>query len=114
MDGPGTAASDVCVREANCRSESARNPYAVPHAVVVILRYADGMNALRGRVRHGHVETETALPEGAEVVVLLPEQGEPFDLDDASNDELVERMKEADRGRIVPAEVVLDRLRAKR
>ena len=30
--------------------------------------YPEGMNAIRGRVRGGHVETDAALPEGAEVV----------------------------------------------
>lgn len=60
------------------------------------------------------MELEGALPEGAEVLVLLPDDSEHFDLDDASSAELEERMSGADRGQVVPARVVFDRLRAKR
>lgn len=69
------------------------------------------MNAVRGRVRGGHVEIDAALPEGAEVVVLTRGDEEPFELDDAELDELERRIVEADRGEVEPAEAVLGKLR---
>jgi hypothetical protein len=69
------------------------------------------MNAVRGRVRGGHIETDAALPEGTEVVVLTGGEEEPFDLDDAQLVELEARMAEADEGEIEPAEAVLGKLR---
>ena len=72
------------------------------------------MNAMRGRVRGGHIETDAALPEGAEVVVLTAGDEEPFDLDDAQLAELEARMAEADRGQVEPAAAVLKRLRRTR
>jgi hypothetical protein len=71
------------------------------------------MNAMRGRVRGGHVEIEGALPEGAEVVVLA-ESEELFDLDDGQLTELENRMADADRGEVEPARGVLDKLRRPR
>jgi hypothetical protein len=68
------------------------------------------MNAVRGRVRGGHIEIETKLPEGAEVVVLAASD-ELFDLDDAHLAELESRAAEADRGEVDPADTVLGRLR---
>lgn len=73
--------------------------------------YPDGMNAVRGRVRGGHIETDAALPEGAEVVVLTVGVEEPFDLDDDQLAELETRMAEADRGEIDPADAMLAKLR---
>ncbi|MBX3188600.1 MAG: hypothetical protein KF819_16405 [Labilithrix sp.] len=72
------------------------------------------MNAVRGRVRGGYIETEAALPEGAEVVVLTRGDEEPFELDDAQLDELERRIVEADRGEVEPGEVVLGKLRRAR
>lgn len=72
------------------------------------------MNAVRGRVRGGHVETDGSLPEGAEVVVLTVGGEEPFDLDDDQLAELETRMAEADRGEVDPADAVLARLRRAR
>ena len=69
---------------------------------------------MRGRVRGGHVETDVALPEGVEVVVLTAGDEEPFDLDDAQLAELEARMAEADRGQVEPAAAVLERLRRAR
>ncbi len=69
------------------------------------------MNAVRGRVRGSRIETEAALPEGAEVVVLTPGGEEPFDLDDAHLSELETRIAEADRGEVERAPAVLERLR---
>ena len=50
------------------------------------------MNAVRGRVRGGHIEIDAALPEGAEVVVFTAGGEEPFDLDDLHLSELETRM----------------------
>lgn len=72
------------------------------------------MNAMRGRVRGGHIETEAELPEGAEVVVLTVSQEEPFELDDAQLVELEARMAEADGGDVEPAAAALGRLRRSR
>ncbi len=69
------------------------------------------MNAVRGRVRGGHIELDNALPEGAEVVVLTADSEEPFDLDEAQLSELEARMAAADRGEVEPAAAVLERLR---
>ncbi|MCL2726540.1 MAG: hypothetical protein FWD69_19140 [Polyangiaceae bacterium] len=69
------------------------------------------MNAVRGRVHRGHIEVDTSLPEGAEVVVLTRGDQEPFELDDAQLDELERRIAEADRGEVEPAEAVFAKLR---
>jgi hypothetical protein len=72
------------------------------------------MNAVRGRVRGGHVEIDASLPEGAEVVVLALGVEDPFELEDAQLSELETRMAEADQGAVEPADVVLARLRHQR
>ena len=72
------------------------------------------MNAVRGRVRGGHIETEVALPEGAEVVVLTSSDEQPFDLDDERLAELETRVAAADRGEVEPAADLIHRLRAAR
>ena len=69
------------------------------------------MNAVRGRVRGGRIETDTALPEGAEVVILTRGDEEPFELDGTQLDELERRIADADRGEVEPAEDLLRRLR---
>jgi hypothetical protein len=71
------------------------------------------MNVVRGRVRDGHVELDSALPDGAEVVVVLGE-AEPFDLTENDVAELAERMAAADRGEVEPAQAVFARLLAAR
>jgi hypothetical protein len=68
------------------------------------------MNAVRGRVRGGRIELESALPEGAEVVVLATGHEESFDLDDGQLVELEARMADADRGDVEPAGAVFERL----
>jgi hypothetical protein len=72
------------------------------------------MNAVRGRVREGHVDLDGPLPDGAEVVVLVLDGGEPFDLDDSDLNELEARAAEADRGELEPAEALFERLRSAR
>lgn len=76
--------------------------------------YPVDMDAVRGRVCGGHVETDATLPEGAEVVVLTVGGQEPFDLDHAQLSELESRMAEADRGEVEPADAVLARFRHER
>jgi hypothetical protein len=82
-----------------------------PPGSLALACYLVGMNAVRGRVRGGHIETDAKLPEGAEVVVLTVGGEEPFDLDDAQLSELESRMADADRGEVEPADAVLARLR---
>ncbi len=81
------------------------------HGVPVPACYLVRMNGGRGRVCGGHIELDTALPEGAEVVVLTADSQEPFDLDEAQLSELEARMAAADRGEVEPAAAVLERLR---
>ena len=76
--------------------------------------YPSVMNAVRGRVRGGHIETEASLPEGAEVVVLTVDNDDAFELDEDQIAELERRMAEADRGELVPADAVFGRLRRAR
>jgi hypothetical protein len=71
------------------------------------------MNVVRGRVRDGRVELESALPDGAEVVVVLGETA-PFDLAENDIAELTERIAAADRGEVEPAQAVFARLLAAR
>ena len=70
------------------------------------------MNAVRGRVRGGHIELDGALPEGAEVVVLHGGDEDAFELDDARMAKLETRMAAAEQGDVEPAVAVLARLRA--
>jgi hypothetical protein len=72
------------------------------------------MNTVRGRVRKGHVELDDPLPDGTEVVVLVVDGSERFDLDDSDAAELEARLAEADRGDLEPAEALFARLRPAR
>ncbi len=67
------------------------------------------MNVVRGRVRDGHVELDSVLPDGAEVVVVLGET-EAFDLAEDDVAELRDRMAAADRGEVESARAVFARL----
>jgi len=51
------------------------------------------------------------LPEGSVVTVLLREADEAFELDEASEKELLASIAEADRGELIPAADVLRSLR---
>ncbi|HEY8089029.1 MAG TPA: hypothetical protein VIF09_14315, partial [Polyangiaceae bacterium] len=75
--------------------------------------YASTMNAVRGRVRGGHVEVDTVLPDGAEVVVFVPGVEPPFELSEEDSTELQDRLRELDRGGGTAAEEVFERLRPK-
>jgi hypothetical protein len=68
------------------------------------------MNAVRGRVRGGHVELDGELPEGSEVVVLPVAAGDAFDLSDEDAAELEARANAADKGQVESADAVLARL----
>ena len=72
------------------------------------------MHAVGGRVRGGRIETDAALPEGPEVVVLTRGDAEPFELENVQFDELERRIADADRGELEPGEDVLRRLRRSR
>lgn len=61
-----------------------------------------------------HVEVEVELPEGSEIVVIVPSREEPFELDDANLAELETRMAEAEQGDVLPAQALFDRLQSKR
>jgi len=71
------------------------------------------MRITPGRVVSGQIVIEgEPLPDGALVTILSRETDESFELDAASEAELLESIAEADRGELVPAEVVLRKLRA--
>jgi hypothetical protein len=72
------------------------------------------VNAVRGRVRGGRVELEGELPEGEDVVVLVTERDETFELAEAEIVELETRMASAVRGEVEPAADLFQRLRSKR
>ncbi len=74
----------------------------------------DRMNAVRGRVHGGRVEFEGDLPEGADVVVMATNREEPFELAETEIAELEARMAAADRGDLVPATDVIQKLRSTR
>ncbi|MDP2317891.1 MAG: hypothetical protein Q8O42_00935 [Acidobacteriota bacterium] len=65
-----------------------------------------------GRVVSGKIVVDgEPLPDGAVVTVLAREADETFELDPASEAELLESIAEGDRGEIVPGEEVLRALR---
>lgn len=64
-------------------------------------------------MRDGRIETETALPEGADVVVLTVDPTDTFEASASEEAVLVGRLKEADAGDLEPAASVLARLRAR-
>ena len=70
------------------------------------------MRVAGGRVIDGRVElTDTELPEGAAVTVLLPEGDETFEADEETEMMLLESIAECERGQTVPFERVLEELR---
>ena len=72
------------------------------------------MNAIRGRVRGGQVQLESAVPDGTEVVVLVPGEEPPFDLEEDEIAELEASIAEADRGEVVAASELYARLQSRR
>jgi hypothetical protein len=65
------------------------------------------MKVVRGRVEDGRVVVDEPLPEGAEVTVVVAAGDETFDLDEEQIAALRASMDEADRGELVPLDVVL-------
>jgi len=59
------------------------------------------MNVLRGRIQDGHVELDSALPDGEAVVILAETQ--PFDRGENDIAVLAERMTAAGRREVEPA-----------
>lgn len=76
--------------------------------------YVWSMNAVRGKVRDGRIELDSALPEGADVVVLAVGRDQPFELDDVHVSELEARMQSVERGDAEPAASVVASLRRSR
>jgi hypothetical protein len=73
------------------------------------------MRIASGKVVAGKVEVEgEPLPDGMIVTLLARDEGEGFAVDDELKAELLESIAEADRGELIPAEDVLERLRRPR
>lgn len=65
-----------------------------------------------GKVVAGKIEIEgEPLPEGTLVTLLARDSDEFFEVDDELKAELLASIAEADRGEVIPAEEVLERLR---
>ena len=74
--------------------------------------YNDAMRVASGRVIDGRVElTDTKLPEGAAVTVLLPEGDQTFEADEETEKMLLESIAQCERGQTVPFEKVIEELR---
>jgi hypothetical protein len=70
------------------------------------------MRIASGRVVEGKVEVEgEPLPDGMIVTLLARDSDEPFEVDPALKAELLASIAEADRGKLIPAEEVLKKLR---
>jgi len=73
------------------------------------------MKAMTVTVERGRVEVpEDFAREGARLVVLAPETGEPVQLSPAEESELFEAMEEIRRGEYVDGEELLSQLRSLR
>jgi hypothetical protein len=72
------------------------------------------MRVITGTVVNGKIEIPAELiEEGAHVMVLAPELGEPVRLSAAEEDELTEAMEQIRRGEYIDAEELLDELRSR-
>lgn len=70
------------------------------------------MRIVSGKVVDGRVVVEgEPLDEGAVVTIVAPEDDETFELSATDEAALLESIAQADRGDVVPAATVLDRLR---
>ncbi|MCG3133000.1 MAG: hypothetical protein HMLKMBBP_00086 [Planctomycetes bacterium] len=70
------------------------------------------MRIVSGRVIDGKVVVEGAtLDEGTTVTIMTPEDDETFELGAEDEAALLASIAEAERGQVVPAQTVLDRLR---
>jgi hypothetical protein len=65
-----------------------------------------------GKVSGGSIEVEAgSLPEGAKVTILAPEDNEVFQLGSEEEARLLEAVAEAERGEVVDAAAVLEKIR---
>ena len=70
------------------------------------------MRVASGRVIDGRVDLLGAeLPEGAAVTVLLTEGDETFEVDEETEQMLLQSIAQCDRGQTVPFESVIEELR---
>jgi len=70
--------------------------------------YHDPMRITSGRVESGRIVVEgEPLPDGATVTVLARKADESFELDAASEAELLLSLEQADRGQLIPTAKVL-------
>ena len=75
--------------------------------------YDTGMKVLVGTVVGGKVEVPSEfVAEGAQVMVLAPESGQPVHLSAAEERELLEAMEQIRRGEYVDGDVLLNELRS--
>ncbi len=65
------------------------------------------MRVVHGRVEDGRVVVDESLPDGTEVTVVVTSAGDTFDLDEEQIAVLRESLDEADRGELLPLDVVL-------
>jgi hypothetical protein len=74
------------------------------------------MRVTAGRVVNGHVEVDdVVLPEGADVIVGIPENEEvAFDLNASDSELLAAAIREADRGEFADSHAVLSAIRGMR
>ena len=69
------------------------------------------MRIASGRVVGGRVELEGELPEGASVTVIAPEGDETFEADAETEEQLLEAIRQCERGATVPLNELLRELR---
>lgn len=73
------------------------------------------MRIASGTVRSGHIVIEgEPIPDGSAVTVLIRDSDETFELDSATEAELLVSLAEADRGELIPGEDVLRGIRDER
>ena len=73
------------------------------------------MKLATGTVIDGRVEIPAEfVPEGAYVMILATEPGEPVRLSPAEEEELTEAMEQMDRGEYIDGQALLDDLRARK
>jgi len=72
------------------------------------------MKIATGTVVDGRVEIPAQfVPEGAQVMILAPEESEPVQLSRSQEDELTQAMEQIDRGEYCDGLALLDDLRAR-
>lgn len=70
------------------------------------------MRIVSGKVVDGKVVVEgESLDEGSVVTIVAPESGEAFELSPDEETALLESIAQAERGEVVPAATVIERLR---